>query len=55
MATSNEGFAESKNLSDQLCRDYGLSVIDKGKGWRSYGENRANHEGGSWKQRLQRL
>ena len=38
-----------KVLSDQLCRDYGLSVIEKGKGWKSYGENQANINAGSWK------
>ena len=41
-----------KDLSDQLCRDYGLSVIEKGKGWKSYGENHANTKGGSWKRQL---
>jgi hypothetical protein len=49
---SKKDLQNLKNLSDQLCRDYGLSVIDKGKGWRSYGENRANGNGGSWKQSL---
>ena len=41
-----------KDKSDQLCHDYGLSVIEKGKGWKSYGENRANYSGVSWKRRL---
>lgn len=41
-----------KDKSDQLCRDYGLSVIEKGKGWKSYGENQANLSGGSWKRIL---
>jgi hypothetical protein len=49
---SKKDLQNLKDFSDQLCRDYGLSVIEKGKGWRNYGENRANHEGGSWKQRL---
>ncbi len=41
-----------KDKSDQLCRDYGLSVIEKGKGWKSYGENRANYSDVIWKRRL---
>ena len=49
---SKKDLQNLKDLSDQLCRDYGLSVIEKGKGWRSYGENRANGNGGSWKQSL---
>ncbi|PKM54185.1 MAG: hypothetical protein CVV00_09240 [Firmicutes bacterium HGW-Firmicutes-5] len=49
---SKKDLQNLKDLSDQLCRDYGLSVIEKGKGWRSYGENKANHNGGSWKQSL---
>ena len=41
-----------KDLSDQLCNEYGLSVIEKGVGWQSYGENQANKGIGSWKQEL---
>lgn len=44
-----------KDLSDQLCRDNGLCVIEKGKGWRSYGENKASHNGVSWKHSLAEL
>ena len=41
-----------KALSDELCKEYGLSVVEKGKGWRSYGENSANYKGTSWKKGL---
>ena len=37
-----------REQSDSLCRQYGLSVIDNGKGWRSYGE----YTGQSWKRQL---
>lgn len=42
---------ELKAFSDQLCREYGLSIIekDRGKGWKSYGENKAFNSRGSWK------
>lgn len=52
---SKKDLQNLKDLLDQLCRGYGISVIDKGKGWRSYGETRANHNGGSWKQSLAEL
>lgn len=52
---SKKDLQNLKDFSDQLCRDHGLSVIEKGKGWRSYGENRANRNGGSWKQSLAEL
>ena len=52
---SKKDLQNLKNLSDQLCRDYGLSVIEKGKGWKSYGENRANLNGSSWKLSLAKV
>lgn len=39
---------EMRNYSDQLCKFHGLSVIEKGQGWKSYGE----HTGKSWKWQL---
>ena len=39
-----------RELSDNLCREYGLSVIDKSKGWQQSGEYRA--KGASWKRML---
>ena len=39
-----------RELSDSLCRQYGLSVIDISKGWQQSGEYRA--KGSSWKQVL---
>lgn len=39
-----------RKLSDSLCREYGLSVIDKSKGWQQSGEYRA--KGASWKRML---
>lgn len=41
-----------KDLSDSLCKEYGLSVIEKGQGWKSYGENKANNWSKSWKYAL---
>ena len=49
---SKKDLQELKALSDELCKEYGFSVIEKGKGWRSYGENKAAFEGKSWKQEL---
>ena len=39
-----------RELSDSLCREYGLSVIDKSKGWQQSGKYRT--KGASWKQML---
>ena len=39
-----------RELSDNLCREYGLSVLEKSKGWQQSGEYRARET--SWKQRL---
>lgn len=45
---------ELKDFSDKLCREYGLSIIekDKGNGWKSYGENKASYSRKSWKVEL---
>ncbi|WP_427846221.1 relaxase/mobilization nuclease domain-containing protein [Desulfitobacterium hafniense] len=43
----------AKDFSDQLCREYGLSVIEhKGKNRESSGEYRAKQKGRSWKHEL---
>lgn len=39
-----------RELSDNLCREYGLSVIDNSRGWQQSGEYRA--KGASWKRIL---
>ncbi len=49
---SKKDLQELKDLSDRLCREYGLSVIEKGQGWKSYGENKANNQAKSWKYAL---
>jgi len=41
-----------KDFSDSLCKEYGLSVLEKGQGWKSYGENKANNRSKSWKYAL---
>ena len=41
-----------REYSDKLCMEYGLSVIEKGKGWQRSGEYRANDKTISWKQCL---
>ena len=41
-----------KDLSDKLCVEYGLSVVEKGKGWQSYCEYKSAFEGSSRKQDL---
>ena len=43
-----------KSYSDELCREYGLSVIssNRANGWKSYGENKALHENKCWKANL---
>ena len=49
---SKKDLQELKDLSDKFCKEYGLTVIEKGKGWKSYGEHKAVGEGSSWKQDL---
>ena len=49
---SKKDLQELKDFSDKLCKEHGLSVIEKGKGWQSFGEHRAAFEGRSWKQDL---
>jgi len=49
---SKKDLQELKDLSDKLCKEYGLSVIEKGKGWQSYGERKASVEGRGWKRQL---
>lgn len=49
---SKKDLQELKGLSDKLCKEYGLSVIEKSTGWQSYGEHKACFEGRSWKQDL---
>ena len=48
--SSPEDLKYMREVSDQLCQEYGLSVIERGsKGHRSYGEYSTK---GSWKQQL---
>ena len=52
---SKEDLQEIKDFSDELCREYGLNVIDndkKQKGHRSGGEYRSKENGNSWKYEL---
>jgi hypothetical protein len=49
---SKKDLQELKDLSDRFCKEYGLTIIEKGRGWHSYGEHKAAYEGRSWKQDL---
>jgi len=51
--SNKKSYFEIRNMSDELCKEYGLSVVtpnqDKGK---SYAEYAADQSGGSWKSQL---
>ena len=49
---SKKDLQQLKGISDKLCLEHGLSVIKRGVGWKSYGENRACGQGVSWKEEL---
>lgn len=49
---SKDDLQALKKRSDELCKEYSLSVIERGKGWKSYGENAANNRDCSWKMQL---
>lgn len=52
---SSQDLQALKDFSDELCREYGLTVIDnqnKNKGHKSGGEYRAEERGESWKYEL---
>lgn len=52
---SSQDLQSLKDFSDELCREYGLSVIDnekKEKGHKSSGEYRSQRRGESWKYEL---
>ncbi len=52
---SERAWAELRQISDELCKEYGLSVIDpKGKGVSHY-EDEMQKAGTSWKDKLRRM
>jgi len=47
---NKQGLYRLRELSDKLCVEYGLSIIDKSRSWKQSGEYRAGDK--SWKRRL---
>lgn len=47
-----QGLYQLREESDRLCREYGLSTLEKNRGWQQSGEYRAGTKG--WKQQLAR-
>jgi hypothetical protein len=51
--SNKKSYFQIRNISDSLCREYGLSVVEPGKNpGKSYAEFTAEKQGGSWKSKL---
>jgi hypothetical protein len=51
--SNKKSYFQIRNISDSLCREYGLSVVEPGKTpGKSYAEFTADKQGGSWKSKL---